>query len=113
VHWLKDDIDLVATRVREYQSLRDMVVRTFNSTNFIRAVPSQGTSYIFPRIIGIDASDQKVALQLQRKAGVIVNPGYQSGKLGTGHIRICFAQDEKIMSNALDRIVESIATLRN
>jgi aspartate/methionine/tyrosine aminotransferase len=113
VHWLKDDMDFVARRVKEYQHLRDITARAFNSTNFIRAVPSHGTSYIFPRLIGVEASDQEVALHLQREAGVIINPGYQSGERGADHFRVCFAQDEKIMSNALDRIIESLAELRS
>jgi len=110
--WIRDDKELVAERVREYQVLRDMAVQAFNSTNFIRAVPSGGTSYIFPRLVGIDASDQEVALLLQDKAGVIINPGYQSGELGRHHFRVCFAQDEKVFANALDRIVSALGSLR-
>ena len=112
-HWIRDDHELVAERVRDYQALRDMAVKAFNSTNFIRATPSGGTSYLFPRLIGIDASDQEVALRLQDEAGVIINPGYQSGERGTGHFRICFAQDERVFANALDRIVSVLSSLRS
>jgi aspartate/methionine/tyrosine aminotransferase len=112
-HWIRDDQELVAERVREYQALRDMAVEAFNSTNFIRAVSSGGTSYIYPRLVGIEASDQEVALRLQDKAGVIINPGYQSGERGRGHFRVCFAQDEKVFANALDRIVSTLGSLRS
>lgn len=112
-HWIRDDKELVAERVRVYQKLRDMAVEAFNSTNFIRSIPSRGTSYIFPRLVGIDASDQEVALRLQDEAGVIINPGYQSGERGRGHFRVCFAQDEKVFANALDRIVSTLRAMRS
>ena len=110
--WIADDADLVAERVRDYQSLRDMAVDAFNATNFIQAVPSGGTSYLFPRLSGIAASDQQVAIALQDQAGVIINPGYQSGELGQRHFRICFAQNEQVFANALDRIIETLRSLR-
>lgn len=111
VHWLADDKELVAQRVGDYQKLRDMVVNRFRGTNFLNVVPSGGTSYIFPRIVGIDASDEEVALTLQSKAGVIVNPGFQSGPRGIGHFRICFAQDESILEQSLERIVRALGDL--
>jgi len=112
-HWIRDDRELVAKRVEEYQVLRDMAVDAFSGTNFIQAIPSAGTSYIYPRLVGIDASDQEVALRLQNQAGVIINPGYQSGERGKGHLRICFAQDEKVFANALDRIVSTLRSMRS
>lgn len=108
VHWLADDHDLVAERVKQYQELRDMVVRRFNQTEFLRTAVSGGTSYIFPKVVGLDVSDQEIALRLQRDAGVIINPGYQSGPRGVGHFRVCFAQDEAVLASVLDRIVDAI-----
>lgn len=111
VHWLADDLDLVAERVKQYQALRDMVVRRFNQTEFLRTAVSGGTSYIFPRVVGIDVSDQEIALRLQRDAGVIINPGYQSGPRGISHFRVCFAQDETVLARVLDRIVEAVGSI--
>src|SRR3546814_19520648 len=111
VHWLADDRDLVSERVSQYQGLRDMVVRRFNQTEFLRATVSGGTSYIFPRVVGIDVSDQEIALRLQRDDGVIVNHGYQSGPRGLGHFRVFFAQDEAVLARVLDRIFDAIASI--
>jgi len=111
VHWLADDKELVARRVREYQNLRDMVVKRFRQTNFLTVVPSGGTSYIFPRVVGINASDEEIALTLQNKAGVIINPGFQSGTRGIGHFRICFAQEESVLASCLERIVSALGEL--
>lgn len=111
VHWLADDKELVAQRVQEYQALRDTVARRLRQTNFLTVVPSGGTSYIFPRVVGIDASDKDIALTLQNKAGVIINPGFQSGPRGVGHFRICFAQEEKVLESCLERIVSALGEL--
>jgi aspartate/methionine/tyrosine aminotransferase len=104
VLWLAEDKEMIEKRVQEYQSLRVTVVRCFRKTNFLSVVPSGGTSYIFPRVVGINASDLDIALALQNKAGVIINPGFQSGPRGIGHFRICFAQDEAILESCLERI---------
>lgn len=111
VHWLADDKELIAQRVQEYQALRDMVVNRFRQTNYLTVVPSGGTSYIFPRVVGIDADDTEIALTLQNKAGVIINPGFQSGPRGLGHFRICFAQEESVLESCLERIVSALGEL--
>ncbi|GAA4323301.1 pyridoxal phosphate-dependent aminotransferase [Pigmentiphaga soli] len=105
VHWLADDRELVAERIGQYQALRDTAVRRFQRSEVLRVVPSGGTSYLFPKVVGVAASDQEIALRLQNDAGVIINPGYQSGARGTGHFRICFAQEEQLFARKLDDIV--------
>ncbi len=110
-HWLVEDKDLVAQRVQEFQKLRDMVVQKFRKTNFLTVVPSGGSSYIFPRVVGLDLSDRDIAVTLQDKAGVIINPGFQSGPRGIGHFRVCFAQEESVLERCLDRIVSALGDL--
>ena len=110
-HWLVDDQDLVARRVLEFQSLRDLVVEKFRNTNALSVTPSGGSSYIFPRVVGVDASDADIAIALQEQAGVIINPGFQSGPRGVGHFRICFAQEERVLDRCLDRIISTLCNL--
>jgi len=110
--WLVDDVALVEERKREYQKLRDYTVTRLRQTGLIEVVPSGGTTYLFPRVVGVDASDQEVVLCLQDKAGVIVNPGYQSGPRGAGHFRVCFAQDLAQYERVLDRICEALGSMK-
>jgi aspartate/methionine/tyrosine aminotransferase len=112
VHWLADDRQLVRERVVAYQALRDYTVKRLRETEGIQVVPSGGTSYLFPRFLGFEARDQEVALRLQNEAGVIVNPGYQSGQLGAGHFRICFAQNETTFPAVMDRICDTLRAMR-
>ena len=62
-------------------------------------------------MLGTSASDQEIALRLAREASIIVNPSYQFGPRGARHFRICFAQDEAIWEQALDRIVRVLTAL--
>lgn len=110
-HWLADDGDYVAERVKEYQALRDWTVDKLNESGLFAAQKSWGTSYIFPKVL-VDASDQDLATAIKREAGVIVNPGYQFGPRGVGHMRLCIAQDEAEWKDALERLIDVVATFR-
>jgi aspartate/methionine/tyrosine aminotransferase len=106
--WLADDQDFVKLRTTEYQALRDTTVERINASSVMRVRPAYGSAYVFPEIT-VDATEQQVAIALKRDAGIVVNPGYQSGLAGRGHIRLCFAQDEKVWDDALGRILDVVA----
>nr|WP_156612181.1 aminotransferase class I/II-fold pyridoxal phosphate-dependent enzyme [Auraticoccus cholistanensis] len=106
--WLADDQDYLRLRVREYQALRDMTVERINASGVMRVRPSCGSSYLFPELL-VDVGDREISLRLKRDAGVVVNPGYQFGLGGLGHMRLCFAQDEQEWSAALDRVLDVVA----
>ncbi|BDY26700.1 aminotransferase class I/II-fold pyridoxal phosphate-dependent enzyme [Mycolicibacterium mageritense] len=105
--WLADDQDFVASRIVEYQALRDTTVKRINTSSVMTVRPCYGSAYVFPEIT-VDATEQQVAIALKRDAGIVVNPGYQSGLRGRGHIRLCFAQDEAVWDNALDKILDVV-----
>jgi aspartate/methionine/tyrosine aminotransferase len=69
--------------------------------------PAQGTAYLFPDVDGLGLPDQEVALRL-KDAGLLVNPGYQFGATGSGHFRLCFAQDEAAWAEALPRLAAAL-----
>lgn len=103
-HWLAEDGDYVAERTVEYQALRDWTVDRLNASPAFSATRSWGTSYIFPRVL-VPVSDQELAIAMKERAGVIVNPGYQFGAEGVGHMRLCIAQDEAEWRDALERLI--------
>jgi aspartate/methionine/tyrosine aminotransferase len=108
--WMSQDSDFVATRVREYQQLRDTTFNRLDACQVLDVARPQGTAYMFPQVKA-DATDQEVATKLLLDAGVIVNPGYQFGDRGRGSFRICFAQDEEVWDFTLDRIVTVLEKL--
>ena len=105
--WLADDRAYVATRVADYQRLRDRAATLLGSSKHLEPYRPNGTAYMFPAITGITASDQAIALEI-RRLGVTINPGYQFGPGGNRHIRICFAQDGPALGEAIGRITQAL-----
>jgi aspartate/methionine/tyrosine aminotransferase len=110
--WLSDDLDFVATRVRDYQRLRDHTAETLNASGVLRVRPAGGTAYMFPDASAIGCDAQTIAKALKSQAGLLVNPGYQFGPAGEGHFRICFAQAEDVWGAAMDRMVATLRALQ-
>lgn len=110
-HWLADDQAYVADRTLEYAAIRNRTVEVINESGLMKAERSWGSSYIFPKIL-VPGSDQEIALALKEKAGVIINPGYQFGALGTGHMRLCIAQDESEWADKLDLMLDVLRSFR-
>ncbi|PKW18406.1 aminotransferase class I/II-fold pyridoxal phosphate-dependent enzyme [Saccharopolyspora spinosa] len=109
-HWIAEDQEFLAKKLVEYQALRDTTVEKINTSSVLRVNASYGSAYVFPKIL-TGARDQDVALALKQKAGVVVNPGYQFGRAGLGHMRLCFAQDEARWDAALDRIIDVVGSV--
>ncbi|MBC3191090.1 aminotransferase class I/II-fold pyridoxal phosphate-dependent enzyme [Pseudonocardia sp. C8] len=107
--WIADDEEYLVGRIKEYQVLRDSTAQKLNDSGVFSVEPSFGTAYLFPKVL-VDATDQELALALKSRAGVVVNPGYQSGPGGVGHMRLCFAQDEQVWDRALDRIIDVVTS---
>jgi aspartate/methionine/tyrosine aminotransferase len=111
VPWLRDDHDFVAQRIGEYEVLRDRTVAAFADLEFATLESPAGTAYAFPSVAELQLPDQEIAAALARDAGVIINPGFQFGHKGLGAFRICFAQEEAIWDEALQRIIATLRTL--
>lgn len=109
--WLRDDREFLAERIVEYTAMRDLAHDRLSALDFVDIRKAQGTSYMFPSVRRLQLPDEDVAGALARKAGVIVNPGFQFGPRGVGSFRICFAQEEQAWSAALDRIVSVLREL--
>lgn len=111
VPWLSEDHEFVRDRIVEYRTLRDSTVERLNRSPLIQVRPALGTAYLFPDVSRVGASDQEMALALKREAGMLINPGYQFGRRGAGHFRLCFAQSEREWEPALDRMVATLEHL--
>ena len=61
-----------------------------------------GAFYVFPRLEGLADSFDFCRWLVQEK-GVGLAPGNAFGLGGEGHVRLCFAVEEAILREALDR----------
>jgi aspartate/methionine/tyrosine aminotransferase len=119
-HWLAGDDEWLAERIADHEALRDKLLARFRAMPGVRVRPPAGSSYVFPDVSGTALSlrlageggrpgdDHAVAVALKR-AGVLVNPGYQFGHRGRGSFRINFSQDARRLDDALDVIERTLA----
>jgi aspartate aminotransferase len=71
--------------------------------------PPAGAFYAFPRVEGLTDS-AAFAMTLLRETGVALAPGSAFGAGGEGHVRLCFAASEAMLTDALERIGNYMAT---
>lgn len=107
VGWMSDDEQYMRGRIEDYRPLRDLAVKRFNESSALEVATPRGSAYMFPKVLG-DVPDQEIARRLLLEADLIVNPGYQFGPRGLGHLRLCLAQEEETWATAVDDIVRVI-----
>jgi aspartate/methionine/tyrosine aminotransferase len=97
---------LVYEMMRQYKERRDMLVSGLNEIPGFDCQLPGGAFYAFPDIQGTGLTDVEVSEQLMDKTGVVTIPGSCFGQQGSGHIRVCYAQDKNNIMSALKRIKE-------
>jgi aspartate/methionine/tyrosine aminotransferase len=103
------DVDAM---VVEFRARRDLVVDGLNAIVGVSCLRPTGAFYAFPDIAGTGLTGAELAERLLHDAGVCVLAGTAFGGVGTGHIRISYANSRENLSLALDRIrglVESLS----
>ena len=100
--------DCIAEMLQEFKKRHDYVVARLNAIEGMKALPTDGTFYVFPsatgfieRLNGIN-DDLELAEYLIEKAGVALIPGTAFGM--PGHIRFSVATSMENLEKALDRI---------
>src|SRR6185436_3848658 len=93
---------------------REVVQEFINAQNRIRWIRPEGAFYGFLHMDGLTDS-LKFAQDLVKKARVGVAPGSAFTTDGPGphdsFVRVCFAQDPKLLREGLSRIERSLASL--
>ncbi len=95
--------DFVTTTTARYKAMRDLAAARLNAMPGITAPVAQGGMYNFFRVEGCTDS-LAMAKRMLVQARVGIAPGAAFGPGGEGHFRLCFAQSEAKLSEALDRL---------
>ena len=90
--------------VTEFRARRDLVVDGLNAIPGVRCLRPHGAFYVFPDISGTGFSGAELASRLLQETGVCVLAGTAFGHIGTGHIRISYANSQENLIEALTRI---------
>jgi aspartate/methionine/tyrosine aminotransferase len=101
------DVDAM---VVEFQARRDLIVDGLNTIRGIRCLRPSGAFYAFPDISGTGMCGAELAERLLQDAGVCVLAGTAFGGIGTGHIRISYANSRENLTLALNRIRSIVET---
>ncbi len=88
---------------KAYWGRRNLVVNSLNGAGLPCFQPG-GAFYAFPDIRSTGLSSREFATRLLHEEKVAVVPGTAFGSAGEGHVRCCYATDEKNLRIALERI---------
>ena len=99
--------------VRHLQEMRDLCVQRLNDIDGFRCVPPEGCYVAFADISAAGVSSRDMQELLLTKARVAVVPGLPEwfGEGAGGYIRLSFATTREILTNAMDRIKNTIQQL--
>ena len=92
----------IAASQQRYARHRRIAVDRLRQMAGVIVPEPTGAFYVFPRLDGLTDSFD-LCRHLVESHGVGLAPGAAFGVGGEGHIRICFAVDESILVDALDR----------
>lgn len=99
--------------IEHLHAMRDLTVRRLDAMPGVRCRPPEGTYVAFPDVRAFGLGSEAVAEHLLRDARVGVVPGLARwfGPGAEGHIRLCFATSRAILTEALDRVEDSLTRL--
>jgi aspartate/methionine/tyrosine aminotransferase len=108
---LNSDQDFVDTMIMEYDRRRKFFVKGLNAIKNINCQMPKGAFYVFPDFSKLNLSSWQICEELLENEYVSSTPGLVFGNSGKGHIRLCYAKNIKILSEALSRIKNFVEKL--
>lgn len=101
---LKSHREGISEMGKIYERRRDIMVRGLQDSGF-KVNPPKATFYLWVPVPHPYTS-MDLAARLLDEAGVVVTPGNGFGSAGEGYIRIALTQDEKRLSEAVERVLK-------
>lgn len=110
--WFNEPEGWLEERVKAHQAIRDDLVARFREVEGLEIRPTEGGSYIFPKLPKLEVSMGDFVKILRVHANVIVTVGTEFGPQFDDCIRLNFSQDAVKAADAVDRIVTMIERYR-
>ena len=103
--------DYINKFVLELKKRRDYTIKRLNGINGISCSNPKGAFYAFPKIENSKfKSDKEFVLQLLKTTGILTVHGSGFGtQYGTGHFRMVFLPEIKVLEEALDKITKFVS----
>lgn len=99
---ITDGEPFIAEIQERYRANRNLAVERLRGLDGVELAEPTGAFYVFPKLRGLDDSFG-FCQRMVRRHQVGLAPGAAFGTGGEGHIRLCFAVEEPILVEALDR----------
>ena len=109
--WFNEPEGFMEQRVAAHQQIRDDMVAAFREIPGCFVRPTQGGSYLFPKLPPLRLSIKDFVTALRVQANVIVTPGTEFGPYPDS-IRINFSQDRGAAIDAVRRIAVMVERYR-
>ncbi|HCN09778.1 MAG TPA: pyridoxal phosphate-dependent aminotransferase [Lentisphaeria bacterium] len=100
---LRDGEPFIAESLERYTRLRDLAMEKLNAIGELTAARPDGAFYIFFKLPEGTAS-VSFCEELLRETGVVVAPGAAFGAGGEGWARICYATEDALLADAIERL---------
>jgi aspartate/methionine/tyrosine aminotransferase len=100
---LREGEAFVAESLARYRKLRGLVLDRLSALPAATVAQPDGTFYCFAKLPGTEDS-VRFCTELVRETGVSLAPGKAFGAGGEGWVRMCFAKESELLSEAIDRI---------
>jgi aspartate/methionine/tyrosine aminotransferase len=105
---LRGSQDSVRSMVKEFRARRDLVVDGLNQLPGFSCHKPAGAFYVFPSIKGTKMRSKEMEELMMEKAGVAVLSGTSFGAHGEGYIRISYANSQKNIRRALEKMASTL-----
>jgi aminotransferase len=100
--------DCVQKMVKEYDRRRRTVLNELSKVKPVSFTVPGGAFYVFPDFSSLEKSDERLASQLLKEAGVSTAPGSGFGKAGEGHLRISYSVSCEQVKEGMRRIRQGL-----
>jgi len=96
--------DCVQEMVTEYSRRRELVLNELEKTESLSYTIPKGAFYVFPNFSNFERSDEVMAANLLKEAGVVTAPGSGFGRAGEAHLRISYSVSYEQVKEGMKRI---------
>ena len=94
----------VQNMLAEYKKRRELIMKELEKLDDVSCSRPKGAFYVFPDFSTIEESDEKLAIEILKKAGVVTVPGSGFGTAGEGHLRISYSAEQEQIREGMNRI---------
>lgn len=108
---INGDQSQITEMMLEYKARRDLLVSGLNAIPGFNCLTPDGAFYVFPNITKTGMTSDALAEYILEDAGVALLPGTCFGPASEGYLRLCYANSQPNIREALRRIETSMRKL--